>query len=249
VSRLTAALTEGLTEGRGTIDTIAAWFPIDAAVVRAMLPRRLSVTPNARGQCRALVLLSEHQFHSWFAEMRYHELTFVLTDIDSGSGRLNQYLRRLYLDRALPRVLGNRIYGFEKLAATIRWDRTCDRYLVEDQQGRGILDASFEPGEPVSAIGLAKSWAVLEQPIVSQAARRWSARAALDHGGPYLTSELRFDSRAATPRAVRGRLTFGPRFDPAALAGRTLDLEPLDAEGFGAVAWQTTEVVTLPRRA
>jgi hypothetical protein len=248
-----AKLPESVTRGIGSITTSCVLLQFPRAIVQSALPRGLTLLDEARGQALVVLLLSRNHFTTWFGEMRYLELILGLPNVSAGDGVPSMYMRRLYLDQRLPRLLGNYIHGYEKLPAKIRWEGTVDRYeyRVEDRFGGLLLDATFglapQRDQPLEA-GLARMWGVLAQPIVSQARRRLSARAALEHGGPFLRSTITYDSSTAVTRPVAGRIRFGAAFDPAVFAGLELETPALGAEGAGAVVWHAGQVVTLPVR-
>lgn len=258
---MTLELPRALKEGRGTITTTCVLAPLPAALLSSVLPRELSLL-DPSGQALALLLLSRNHFTSWFGEMQYFELILGVPNVCAGDRTPSMYMRRLYLDQKLPQRLGNYIYGYEKLPARIRWEglrereRGLDglaqryRYCAEDKSGAPLIDAELETASARSdadfAAGLARMWALLEQPIVSQASRRLSTRAALERGGPFLRSTIAYDSSAATTRPVTGRLRFAAGFDPRALAKLELEAPSLGPDGIGAAAWHTSQVVTLP---
>lgn len=258
-----AKLPRAIKEGRGTITTTCVCVRLPAALLGSVLPRGLSLLDDSREQALAVLLLSRNHFTSWFGDMRYLELILAVPNVSASDRVRSMYMRRLYLDQKLPQLLGNLIYGYEKLPATLRFDGLRERgrgldglaerysYRAEDRSGglllEARLEATFGPGAPqTDAAGLARMWALLEQPIISQASRRLSSRAALERGGPFLRSTIRYDASAAVTRPVAGRVRFGASFDPGAFAGRELEVASLGADGLGAVAWHTGQVVALP---
>jgi hypothetical protein len=256
MTTLRSKLPTAVTEGRGEITTTCVCLPLPRALLCSVLPRGLSLLD----QPLAVLLLSRNHFTSWFGDMRYLELILGVPNVSAGDRTSSMYMRRLYLDQKLPQLLGNFIYGYEKLPARIRWDglrehgRGLDalaeryRYQAEQRSGTPLIDAELGPAprDASFAAGLARMWEVLEQPLVSQASRRLSSRAALERGGPFLRSCIRYDASAAVTRPVAGRIRFGAGFDPGPLAELELDVPSLGADGFGAAAWHTSQVVTLP---
>lgn len=259
-----AKLMTAVTQGHGSITAICVFLRLARARLCSVLPRGVSLLDGDEGeQALAVLLLSRNHFTSWFGDMRYFELILGVPHVNVGDGVPSMYLRRLYLDQKLPQMLGNFIYGWEKLPAAIRWDglrehgRGLDalterhRYVAEHVSGEWLVDAAFEPAAAQTDhrsfdTGLAQMWSVLAQPIVSQARRRLNARAAVDRGGPFLRSTLTYDTSAAVTRPVTGRVRFGPGFDPAAFAQLEVEAPALGADGLGAVAWHGRQVVSLP---
>lgn len=252
MSRLNRRLHEfraTITEGRGTLTSTALLHSIDPSVMAALLPRGLR--PHAAAtEARLLLLLSRNHFTSWFGDMVYFEMILAIPDVTTGHGPPSTYFRRLYLDRALPRRLGNIIYGFEKLPAHITWDG-----LNPDQSGvAGIAPESTHrirttAGAPI----LTATWRaaplevdpaplaeVLSQPLLSQTSRRRRADAATTHGGPFARTQV---DTEVTPdqRVVIGDVHFEDAFNPPELAGLTLS-------HVTAVTLQATQVIGLPRR-
>lgn len=240
-----------VTEGRGTLTTTAMLHPLDAAVAGALLPRGLRLHP-ARGDspARILVLTSRNHFASWFGEMAYLEVILAIADVTVNDEPPSVYFRRLYLNQRLPRVLGNVIYGWEKLPAAIAWDGLdtgaglsgigpATTFRVTADGGAPILKASFRDGHSSADVG--PLWDVLAQPVLSQASRRLHADAATTRGGPFFRTAIRTEV-TTTLRPMAGEVQLGAAFDPPALAGRTLDTE----RGV-AFAMHTTQVIGLPQ--
>jgi hypothetical protein len=224
-----------LTEGRGTLTTIALLHEVEAPLLRGLLPAGLTL-PDAH-PARLLVLQSRCQFRAWFGDMRYHELAFGIPDVASPDVPRCLYLRRLYLDAALPRWLGNLIYGFEKLPAHLSWEGT-SAWRAARPDGAPILQADWE--ELPHDADASALFAALAQPVVSQAARRRHTAAAITHGGPFLYTRLHTPA-PATLRRVVGDVDLGPGLDPPALSGVQL-------RRAAAFLVETTQVVSLPAR-
>lgn len=247
-----AAIRAAVTEGRGRLTTAVAVIPIDQSTLRSLLPSGLHV---GDAPPTVLVMLSRNHFTSWFGDMRYLEMILGIPDVIAGDGVRRTYLRRLYLNQGLPRRLGNLIYGWEKLPATMCWDgldETLDgtdavapltSYRIRTPDGRPMLTAELSLDDPPATPAqsdIDEVDRVLAQPVLSQRARRVRADAATRGGGPFLTTTI--DSAARTqPLSGTARLRIGDSFDPPTRRA-------LDRSEHPFLLMDADQVVGLPRR-
>ncbi len=246
-------------EGVGTLDSHVVVLSLPVDQVRRLLPSGLELAPQIvtpTGKHPVFVLLSTDHFEAWFGDMDYHELMIgvpytQLADRSAPNRGPFIYMPRLYLDDAVPRRLGNLLYGFEKLEARIESSATA--YEVTDAAGKLLVRAELEDrgafGPVADLPGFEQVRRLFEQPTVSQALRIVDPDAfyADDEEGPFLCSTIvyAFDDPATRIRSARVRLEISDLLTPAGLAG-TYVRDGLDVEALGSFHVSVAQVVSLP---
>ncbi|MBX7078389.1 MAG: NAD(P)-binding protein [Nannocystaceae bacterium] len=257
-----------LTEGRGSIDTVVLVCALPAERVRAMLPAGLQLAPQPLlPPDRHLVLVScaHDRFGAWFGDMDYHELMFAIPWVELADERAPHpgpflYMPRLFLDATVPQVLGERVYGYEKLSARIQSSE--GRFVAHDDAGDLLIDVEYAPdGEaraPDAWPNFAWTRMLLEQPTLSQAARRLrrDARDTEDAEQRFLGSTVRYlfegedwDGKPvdAEVTPVRARVQFGNGIDlPLGLPQQRWESPSVAAHVLGALRLRAPQVVSLP---
>jgi uncharacterized protein with NAD-binding domain and iron-sulfur cluster len=163
------------------------------------------------------------------------------------------YMRRLYLDQPAPRLLGNLLYGFEKLEADIVADEGRFRVKRRDD-GKPIVTARFEaagdPRPPQDFAGFEAVRALLEQPTISQATRIVDDDAFTDREflSPFLCTRVRYDfgDPSSTFQPVRAEVWLSPETSPAGLPVGTFTAGSLAEHELGAFRMRAPQVVSLP---
>jgi uncharacterized protein with NAD-binding domain and iron-sulfur cluster len=248
-------------EGVGTIDAhvVVRLVPVDVA--RSLLPLGLELAPQSVTfpDRHPLVMIFAHDFfQAWFGDMDYHELMFAvpyvrLEDSHAANRGPFLYMPRLYLDELAPRLLGNLLYGFEKLEANIT--AHAGRFRVKRRDnGKPIATAHFEAvGDPGPATAFASFEVVrqlLEQPTISQALRIADEDAFADRDflSPFLCTNVRYDfgDPTATLQPVRAQVWISPETSPAGLPVGTFDTPSLAEHELGSFRMRAPQVVSLP---
>ncbi|MCA9704447.1 MAG: NAD(P)-binding protein [Myxococcales bacterium] len=254
-----AAMQAG-TEARGTLDARVVTLSLPRRDVELLLPAGLQLAPQPLtmpDRHPVFLLFSHEHFDAWFDDMDYHELLLGVPWVELTEQHLPHrgpfiYMPRLYLDQALPRVLGNHIYGFEKLAADI--DVTDDAYSVREPEGGTLLiEGRFTAtGEPVAPGALPHFDAVqqmLEQPTISQALRIVDPHAFHRRTpGPFLacTNRYRFDDPSARITPLQATVRITGDFSPPGLPTGTYDRGSLASERLGAFHVRVPQEISLP---
>ena len=117
------------TDAHGTIDTRVTVLVLPAADVQKLLPQGLELAPQPvvpSGFHPVYILSSHDTFQAWFGDMDYQEMMLAVpyVQISEARGRYPGpyiYMPRLYLNDAVPRVLGVHLYGWEKLTPKQHW--------------------------------------------------------------------------------------------------------------------------------
>lgn len=253
------ALSAG-TEGRGTLDARVVVLSLPRDTVAGLLPAGLQLAPQpltTPDRHPVLVLFSHEHFDAWFGEMDYRELLLgvpwvELSDVRALGRGPFLYMPRLYLDQPLPRVLGNRLYGFEKLQAAISDEP--ETYTVRTEPGGALLmEGRFEvAGEPVAPgdlPNLDRVLDLLEQPTISQALRIVDDDAFTRPGvGPFLgtNNRYRFDDEAVRVTPLRATVRVGEDFTPAGLPAGPLEVPSIATTALGAFHVRVPQEIALP---
>jgi uncharacterized protein with NAD-binding domain and iron-sulfur cluster len=259
---------DALTEGRGTIDTRMVVRVLPSAVVAAMLPRGLQLAPQPLvGPARHPVFLSfaHHRFEAWFGVMDYHELLFGIPWVEYAEERMPHrgpfiYMPRLLLDGAVPQVLGERIYGYEKLAGV--FSEHGDTWRVADRNGDAIAKATFaSAGEARAPDGWPRfAWVrkLLEMPTISQHARRFDrdARIKADADQRFVGSTVQYLLAGAdwdgvpvqpTIEPITASIELGDAIAvPDGLAGVAWAAPSIADDVLGAFRLRTKQIVSAP---
>src|SRR5690606_24652178 len=228
--------TTSIGKGEGQLDSVMAVLMLPRDQVAQLLPLGLQLAPNPLspvGKHPVIVQLSHDRFE--FGDMDYDEMMLAvpyvqLSAFDAPRRGPFLYMPRLYLNAELPRILGVRLYGYQKREATI--DRAfpegsgpsdaTGHYRVTDSSTQApLVEASItrmgSRVAPGSFARFAQVRQLLEMPTISQAAHIWDADAATsDTLSPFLASDLvyHFDDPHAWLEPVRVALTISPAFSP-----------------------------------
>ncbi len=257
-----------LTEGRGTIDTRVVVRVLAAEVVAAMLPSGLQLAPQplvAPDRHPVFVSFAHNRFSAWFGDMDYHEVLFGIPWVEYREERISPrgpfiYMPRLYLDARLPQILGERIYGFEKLAGT--FVETDDAWRVVDDSGDALVTARFTSegaaGAPDELPNFAWARKLLEMPTISQSLRRFD-RDARSIAGPtqrfvgssvrYLLAGADWDGvpTAATIEPIAATVAFGNGLTlPGGLPQAPWSTRSIASDVLGSFRMRAKQVVSRP---
>ncbi|MBL8947589.1 MAG: NAD(P)-binding protein, partial [Myxococcales bacterium] len=271
---------DALTEGRGTIDTRVVVRVLPAAVVAAMLPAGLQLAPQPLvppDHHPIFVSFAHNHFSAWFGEMDYHEVMLGIPWVEFAEERMPHrgpfiYMPRLYLDAAIPQILGERIYGYEKLAGEFTVDG--DTWRVRDANGDLAVTASFErdpdalddaSGSDEELARAPEAWPhfawvrkLLEQPTISQALRRFDrdARVLGDDDQRFVGSTVRYLTAGvdwggrpvdATVLPILATVGFGDALTlPAGLPPTPERSASIAGDVLGAFRLRTKQVVSPP---
>jgi len=252
-----------LTEGVGRIDARAVILLLPRAQVEPLLPAGLQLAPQPfapPGRHPVFVLCAHDWFEAWFGDMDYHEVMLgvpyvELVDPQSRHRGPFIWMPRLYLDHRTPRVLGNAIYGFEKLAADIAVDEDAGTYRATDSATNAELaslawEATGEWQAPDSLAGFADVRKLFDMPTISQARRIVDADAFHDRDERPLflctTITYGFSDPRARVQPIRATLRIGDAFTPAGLPHEAFTSAGLDRETLGSFRMQVPQVVSLP---
>ncbi|MBC8073753.1 MAG: NAD(P)-binding protein, partial [Deltaproteobacteria bacterium] len=226
-----------------------------------MLPVGLQLAPQPLappGRHPLVVMFAHNHFSAWFGEMRYHEITVAIPWVEYAEERTPHrgpfvYLPRLWLDQTLPRLLGNRIYGYEKLPAQVRAEG--GDWEIRDDDGDLLVRARFDDEREARAPAQwsAFEWArrMLEQPTISQVRRVFDAdaRAHDDRHQSFYGSTVRYmlSDRDATIAPLTGELAFGGGLSvPGLLPQQPIALPSLAHDVLGAFRMRCAVRVSLP---
>lgn len=248
-------------EGIGTLDSHVVVLALPIEDVKRLLPAGLELAPQIvtpLGKHPVFVLLSHDHFDAWFGDMDYHELMVgvpytQLRETSAPNRGPFIYMPRLYLDQAIPRILGNRLYGFEKLPGEIDASETA--YTVREPGGgativRAELSDTGTAAAPAEFANFDLVRQLFEQPTVSQALRIVDPDAfhARDAGGPFLCSTVTYafgDPRASL-QPSRIRLEVTEQLTPAGILAGTYEREGIDVAQLGSFHLKVPQVVSLP---
>jgi len=256
------------TEGRGTLDAHVIPLVLPSAVVAAMLPRGLQLAPQPLvGPDRHPLFLSfaHNRFEAWFGVMDYHELLFGIPWVAYAEERMPHrgpfiYMPRLLLDGALPQLLGERVYGYEKLAGG--FSRTGSEWHVADAAGDTAVTAAFtstgDASPPDAWPSFAWARKLLEMPTISQHGRRFDrdARITGDADQRFVGSTVRYlfagtdwDGRVVEPtiEPIAARVTFGTAMTlPDGLASTAWATRSIADDVLGSFRVRTKQIVSAP---
>ncbi|MEM9455783.1 MAG: NAD(P)-binding protein [Myxococcota bacterium] len=257
--RIRAAI-RATTEARGVLDARVVTLALPRQDVEQLLPAGLQLAPQPLtmpDRHPVFLLFSDECFDAWFDELDYNELLLGVPWVELVEQHLPNrgpfiYMPRLYLDQMLPRVLGNVLYGFEKLAAAIAVDD--ESFTVrEEDSGTLLAEGRFKPtGDAVAPGALSNFDAIqqmLEQPTISQALRIVDANAFYRRaGGPFLCciNRYRFDDPSARVTPLRATVRVTGDFSPPAFPTGTFDVGCLATEELGAFHIRVPHEISLP---
>lgn len=252
-----------LTEGIGTIDMRAVVRVLPREIVERMLPAGLQLAPQPLvppGRHPIFVLFSHDWFDAWFGDMDYHEVMIgvpyvELVDAQSRNRGPFVFMPRLYLDRTMPRVLGNAIYGFEKLEAAIDVDEDAGTMRARDPDTGAELasiawEAAGEWRTPDELANFALVRRLFEMPTISQAQRILDPSAFDDRDGEPLflasTVTYGFADPSARIQPIRALVRIGESMTPQGLPTDVFAARGLDTDVLGAFRLRAPQVVSLP---
>lgn len=261
------AFASAFTEGRGTIDTRIVAFVVPAAVAAAMLPAGLQLAPQplvAPDRHVMFASFASNRFSAWFGDMQYRELLIGIPWVELVEERSPHrgpfiYMPRLLLDAAAPRILGERIYGFEKLPG--RFEVQGESWRVQDELGDLCVAAEFDAvglaDAPDALPGFAWVRKMLEMPTISQAGRRLDREARITcDDKSFLAANVRYllDGEdwdgapvQATIEPVSARITFGNALVmPAGLSQEPMRVPSLVSSVLGGFRMRAQQVVSPP---
>ena len=254
-------------EAHGTIDARVCVLVLPAEVVRKLLPVGLELAPQPvvpHGWHPVFFMCARDRFAAWFGDLEYSEMILGVPWVQLRDARAPYpgpfiYMPRLYLDAAVPREPGVRIYGWEKRAAAIELtgaDGPETTYTVraEGATAPAVVGRFSElPGQPPRPPGEVANFAIvrqlLEQPTISQA-RHIVDRASFHSplAGPFLATTvlMQVDLPGATVQPIAGTLTIGAALTPLGLPLGTHALPSLCDAEMGAFRLRCQQFVSLP---
>ena len=249
-------------EGVGKIDAhvVVRAMPVD--VVRSLLPLGLELAPQPAtfpDKHPVVFLFADHFFQAWFGDMDYFECVVAvpyvrLEDSHAANRGPFLYMPRLYLDKTAPRLLGNLLYGFEKVEAKV--EAGPGRFRATDPDSdEPIVSAKFtaagDPVRPQEHANFESVRRLLEQPTISQALRIVDSDAfsERDFLSPFLCTQVKYDftDPTSTIQPVRANVWLSPLTTPKGLPVGTFDTPSLDEDELGSFRMRAPQVVSLPR--
>lgn len=257
------------TDAYGTIDTRVTVLVLPAADVVKLLPQGLELAPQPvvpSGFHPVYILSSHDTFQAWFGDMDYQEMMLAVpyVQISEARGRYPGpyiYMPRLYLNDAVPRLLGVHLYGWEKEAATITNETVGDvtTYTVTNQPGAApALVGTFReipgvPAQPPSSFSDSPNFTIVrqlfEQPTISQAAHILfpDAFTRFKPGPLFATTVLyQIDQPGTTVQPIEAELVISSSLTPAGIPPGTYRTPSLLASPLGSFRLQCKQFVTLP---
>ena len=254
------------TDAHGTIDTRVTVLVLPADQVRQLLPEGLELAPQPvvpSGFHPVYILSSHDTFDAWFGNMDYQEMMLAVpyVQISEPQGRYPGpyiYMPRLYLNDAVPRLLGVHIYGWEKQAATITNVTTGTQtvYTVTNQAGappalqgtfREIAGAGPQPPQNFTNFTIVRQ--LFEQPTISQAAHILfpDAFTRFKPGPLFATTVLyQVDQPGTTIQPIEAELVISASLTPAGIPPGTYRSPSLLTSQLGSFRLQCKQFVTLP---
>lgn len=246
-------------EGVGTIDTNVVVRTLPVETVRKLLPPGLELAPQPLSfpeEHPVFFLFSHDHFTAWFGTMDYEELMVgvpyvQLADVHAPNRGPFIYMPRLYLNDNLPRILGNRIYGFEKLEADITNDDGTYR-VTQPGTSEPIVTAKFQTvgsaGPVTSLPNFETVRRIFEQPTVSQALRIIDPDAFHDQGllSPFLCSTITYDFATAKITPIKAEVSISDQLTPPGLPIGSFERPSLADDTLGSFRLQAKQVVSLP---
>ncbi len=254
-------------EARGTMDAVVVVRVLEAEDVAELLPRGLELAPQpvvARGLHPVVVIAGHNLYEAWFGDMSYDEVLVAVpfvrrTDTHIPNRGPFLYMPRLYLNEQRPKLLGNLLYGFEKLEAQIENSRQGDsgRVTVRQADDDLILKVEYEAdGEAFASARDLRLEAIrdlLEMPTISQSSRIVDPKAFYRDAieSAFVCSNIRymFDDPEATVQPVRAKLEVTKRLKPRALPTDTYEPPSLAESSFGAFRMKLPSRVSMPGNA
>ena len=254
------------TDAHGTIDTRVTVLVLPAADVQKLLPQGLELAPQPvvpSGFHPVYILSSHDTFQAWFGDMDYQEMMLAVpyVQISEARGRYPGpyiYMPRLYLNDAVPRVLGVHLYGWEKQAATITNVTAGDvtTYTVTNQPGAApALVGTFREiagvpaGPPADFANFTIVRQLFEQPTISQAAHILFPDAFTEFKpGPLFATTVLYqvDQPGTTVQPIEAELVISASLTPAGIPPGTYRSPSLLASQLGSFRLQCKQFVTLP---
>ena len=254
-------------EAKGTMDAVVVVRVLEAEDVAELLPRGLELAPQpvvARGLHPVVIIAAHNEYEAWFGDMAYDEVLVAVpfvrrTDTHIPNRGPFLYMPRLYLNEQRPKLLGNLLYGFEKLEADIDNERDGDAGCITVRQSDDdlILELEYEAdGEPFTSARDLRLEAVrelLEMPTISQSSRIVDPKAFYRDAieSAFVCSNIRylFDDPDATVQPVRAKLKVTKRLKPRALPTDTFEPPSLAESSFGAFRMKLPSRVSMPGNA
>ncbi len=254
------------TEGRGTLDSRVTVLVLPSATVRKLLPAGLELAPQpvVPFDWHPVFLLCSHdRFGAWFGDMDYQEMMLGVPWVQLADRLATYpgpfiYMPRLYLNAALPRELGVRIYGWEKQPATIdvatigpgtEYTVTAAGAAAPALIGRFRELPGREPRSPADIANFTIVRQLFEQPTISQAYHIVSPDSfASPTPGPFLATTvlLQFDLPGATVQPIESELVIGPSLTPLGIPEGIYHRPSLDDSELGSFRLQCEQLVSLP---
>lgn len=247
-------------EAQGPIDSRVVIRTFERDTVASLLPRGLELAPQPIVHHRrhpVLFLFSDQQFGAWFGDMEYREMAIAIpfvqrTDLHVPHRGPFLYMPRMYLNAKRPRVLGNRLYGFEKLDAKI--EKTESTYVVEELDGDEVARLEYKADgdwvEPAALPNFEKVRRMFDLPTISQGTRIYNQDAWSDRGseGFFLGTNIRyhFDEPETRIQPLHSTLTIDAELTPRGLRTDPYRSKSLAEAELGSFRMKVRQTVSLP---
>jgi hypothetical protein len=207
-------LKDRVAAGAGTMNAYCATVLIDAGEVKKMLPGGLHLADPTSSQTHPIVLLFTHQRNVRpgfvpIGGVSYWEFVEIIPnvqrdDLDAPTGGPFSYMPYLFLDRMLPMLVGENLYGFNKRLARI----SSEGKDFDIRSTIGTIRAQFRdggfPGEVSDFPEIKPVCLLLERPFIS-----------LSSTGTWIYSYFDFHLDEAEFRRAEGIIAIGEPFLPA----------------------------------
>jgi uncharacterized protein with NAD-binding domain and iron-sulfur cluster len=247
-------------EAKGICDAIVVVRALPADDVAELLPRGLELAPQpsvGAGLHPVVVIAGRNAYEAWFGDMAYDEMLVAVPYVQRTDTHIPNrgpflYMPRLYLNERRPRMLGNLLYGFEKVEAVI--DNAPGHYQVRHEREGLLAELRYESAGPSrSSAGDGSLEAVrelLQMPTIAQSSRIADSKAFYRDGieSAFICANIRylFDDPSAVIEPVRATLQVTKRVKPRALPTDTYVAPSLDEARLGAFRMRLPARVSMP---
>jgi hypothetical protein len=239
----------------GVMDNMYCIIQVPTTVAEKMLPKGLhlaeqDLTPK---RMHPIMFFFTHNKFRLYPKTEYRELLVGVPFVDTDrkyNGYLGTYtyMPRLYLNRYLPRILGNRLYGYEKQAAIIE-DDGCGTFTLRNRIDRCLLaKADFElegnDMHPKSVEDIDTHINLFHMPFITQASRKKNPDIFMSEDvDNFLVSwiDYSFDHETALITPISGSVEIGHLFTPISMPRGVYKVDSIKKDRLGAFRIQVRQ--------
>lgn len=245
---------------RGSLEAFVVVRTIPREQAQRLLPAGLRLAPQpltTPDRHPVVLMFARERLEAWRASTDFHGLTLAVPWVEHADPTVPHrgpflYRPRQYVDDALPRLIGRRVYGFERSAADIECDARAYRIFAPGSRTM-LVEAWFErrgPARPPTSMpGFSAVRAIFDQPTITQALRIVDEDAFhRREPGPLLgcINRYLFDDPSAELTPVRAVVRFKKELLPPAFPRERIVAAALDEHELGAFHIRVPQELSLP---